>query len=914
MAKTPRVLFPEQQITLEQAFRANLPLPPTPLIGRERELAAVSHLLQQPDVRLLTLTGPGGVGKTRLALRVASDLRAQFADGVCFVPLAPIGDARLVVSTIAGVLGLWGESDLPLLERVKAWLSETQLLLLLDNFEQVAAAAPAVAELLTTAPGLKVLVTSRAALHIYGGHQFPVPPLALPDPAPLPPTAQLQEYEAVALFVQRARAVRPDFVLTDENAAAVATICARLDGLPLAIELAAARIRLLPPAAMLARLNNRLSLLTGGAQDAPARQQTLRSAIDWSYDLLDTDEQRLFRRLAVFAGGCTLEAAEAVCNAEGDLGSEILDGVASLIDKSLLRQVEPGGSEPRLAMLQTIREYALERLTNSGELDALRRRHAEFFLARAEAADAAPEVAEQDAAHQRLEVEYDNLRAALDWSAASESDVDLGLRLAGAMGEFWKIHGHIREARTYLTTLLGRAATAPPTRGRAKAVTIAARMALAEEDPLARALYEESLGLWRSLGDKYGISLALMGLGHLALYAGDLDTARTRYEEALTLRREIGNKRGAASALESLGDVAAQQGDYAQAIALCEESLALSRAIGDNWGVVHALAGIAGACANRGDYARATTLMEESLTLAQAACSRSMIAALLGGLGQLAARQGDYARAATLLDESLGMFREMEYRVHLCEVLTLRGSVALRQNDFDQAGALLEESLALARSLRNDECSCKALRALGRLALRQGQSGRARTLLEETVALHRRLPCRYDLALACDGLAMACAADGAAERAARLFGAAQALRDAISVPIIPADQAEHDQYLAATQAALGDAAFAAAWTAGQTLPPDALLEGEESGAGTESTGAPAANGGNGARLAHPAGLTAREIEVLRLVAGGLTDAQVAERLTLSPRTVSSHLYSIYSKLGVTSRTAATRFALEHALL
>jgi predicted ATPase/DNA-binding CsgD family transcriptional regulator len=913
MAKTPRVLFPEQQITLEQAFRANLPLPPTPLIGRERELAAVSHLLQQPDVRLLTLTGPGGVGKTRLALRVASDLRAQFADGVCFVPLAPIGDARLVVSTIAGVLGLWGESDLPLLERVKAWLSETQILLLLDNFEQVAAAAPAVAELLTTAPGLKVLVTSRAALHIYGGHQFPVPPLALPDPAHLPPTAQLQEYEAVALFVQRAKAVRPDFALTDENAAAVATICARLDGLPLAIELAAARSRLLPPAAMLARLNNRLSLLTGGAQDAPARQQTLRSAIDWSYDLLDADEQRLFRRLAVFAGGCTLDAAEAVCNAQGDLGSEILDGVASLIDKSLLRQVEPGGSEPRLAMLQTIREYALERLTNSGELDALRRRHAEYFLAMVEAADAAQEVAAQDSAHQRLEVEYDNLRAALDWSAASDSDADLGLRMAGAMGEFWKIHGHIREARTYLTALLARATTAPPTLGRAKAVTTAARMALTEEDPVARALYEESLNLWRALGDEYGISLALMGLGHLALFAGDLDTARTRYSEALAVRRAVGNKRGTASALESLGDVAAQQGDYAQAIALCEESLALSREIGDNWGIVHALAGIADAAAHRGDYLRATALLEESLTLAQATCSRTIIAAVLGGLGELAAQQGEYDRAAALLDECLSICRELEHRAYLCAALTQRGYVACRQHDFEQAGALLEESLALARSLRNDECSCKALRALGRLALRQGEAGRARALLEESAALHRRLPCRYDLALALDGLAIACAADGAAERAARLFGGAQALRDAISVPIIPADQAEHDQYLAATQAALGDAAFAAAWTAGQTLPPDALL-GEESGAGAESTGAPAANGGNGARLAHPAGLTAREIEVLRLVAGGLTDAQVAERLTLSPRTVSSHLYSIYSKLGVTSRTAATRFALEHALL
>ncbi|HEY6407500.1 MAG TPA: adenylate/guanylate cyclase domain-containing protein, partial [Ktedonobacteraceae bacterium] len=458
----------------------NLPAQPTPLIGREHEVATNRQLLRREEVRLVTLTGPGGTGKTRLGLQIASELRNVFADGVYFVSLAPISDPMLVMPTIAQALGIRDRVELgqPLSARLAEVLQQKQVLLLLDNFEQVIGAASQVADLLASCPQLKVLVTSREVLHVRAEHEFAVPPLELPDLAHLPEPAALARFPSVALFLQRAQAANPDFQLNATNARIVAAICVRLDGLPLAIELAAARMKLLSPQKLLARLSRRLAILTGGARDLPARQQTLRNTIEWSYHLLTAWEQRLFRRLSVFVGGCTLQAAEAVCTVPDDGAGQVLDGIASLVDKSLLKRLEQtgeGSEEPRLLMLETIREYGLEALTTSGEEQAARQAHADYFLLLAEEAEPAlkgPLLVEW---LERLEQEHDNLRAALRW-AVEGGRADLALRVGVALERFWVVRGHRNEGLAFLERALVAEAEIA-TDLRAKALLAAARLA-----------------------------------------------------------------------------------------------------------------------------------------------------------------------------------------------------------------------------------------------------------------------------------------------------------------------------------------------------------------------------------------------------------------------------------------------------
>ncbi len=519
-------------LTLD-TYPHNLPIQPTPLIGREREIAVVQQLLLREDVRLLTLTGPGGSGKTRLGLHAAAGLSNHFIDGIFFVDLAPISDAELVVPTIAQTLGVKESPTRPMLEQLQAYLQEKLLLLVLDNFEQVVSAAPRLSDLLARCSHLKLLVTSRTLLHLAAEYEFAVPPLSLPDLNHLTDLVTLSQNEAVALFIARAQALKPDFQVSNASAPAVAEICTRLDGLPLAIELAATRIKLLPPPALLARLDRRLAVLTSGVRDAPARQQTLRRTIDWSYQLLDAGEQRLFRRLSVFAGGCTLQALEEISAALDTQTPTVsaLDGVASLIDKSLLRQIEQEAAEPRLVMLETIREYGQEALEASGEAEATHQAHAAYYQALAEAAKQTWNGPQQAMWFTRLEQEHDNLRAAMNW-LLEQREAELALQMGTALWWFWYAQEHLHEGWNVLERALEkseRVATPPRARALWATGSLAASLGHVERGEV---LCQESLALSREIGDTQGMGNATFHLAHIAFARWDLAAAQSYLRRA----------------------------------------------------------------------------------------------------------------------------------------------------------------------------------------------------------------------------------------------------------------------------------------------------------------------------------------------------------------------------------------------
>jgi predicted ATPase/class 3 adenylate cyclase len=642
----------------------NLPIQPTPLLGREREVATVSALLHRNDVRLVTLTGPGGTGKTRLGLQVAAELVDDFPDGVWFVRLSRLSDPTLVVPTIAQTLGLKEAGSQPITETLQEHLRAKQLLLVLDNCEQVMGAAPEVASLLAVCPGVRALATSRIPLRLRGEKVYTVAPLPLATPGDALVPERLAQYAAVALFIERARDAWSDFAVTVANAPAIAAVCTRLDGLPLAIELAAAHVKLLPPEALLARLSSQL--LAGGARDLEARQQTMQRTIAWSEDLLTPQECVLFRRLAVFAGGCTLEACEAVCVAPPGvepLGLGVLEGLGTLVDHNLMQQRGEGG-EPRFGMLRVIREYALERLEASGEAEALHQAHAASFVALAEQAE--PELTGPEAAAwlDRLEGEHDNLRAALGW-ARERGEADTGLRLVAALWRFWWVRGHLREGRAWVERMLALAtgpgavsgtggvahtASALSAEVRTRALLAGGALALwqgdfaAAEPRLAKAAAQA-----RAAGDRRTTARALNQLGILANRQRDWERARARHEESLALYRQVGDRRGIGVALGLLGDLAVYQGDLERAADATTEALALSRQVGDRANVALTLANLGWVARKRGEVAQAEALGREALTLAWELGDPLRCAEVLENLASTAGVAGHGVRAARRL-------------------------------------------------------------------------------------------------------------------------------------------------------------------------------------------------------------------------------------------------------------------------
>jgi predicted ATPase/DNA-binding winged helix-turn-helix (wHTH) protein/Tfp pilus assembly protein PilF len=676
----------ESSATEIHGKRRDLPVPRTSFVGRERQVTEASELLLRHDCRLLTLTGPGGAGKTRLAIATAAAVADQFTGGVQFVDLASITNHELVPARLAEALKIKQVASRSVPQLIGDHLSDSgPFLLVLDNFEQVLPAATVLAETLEACPCVKIIVTSRSSLRIYGEQEFPVGSLA--------------ENAAVELFAQRAAAIWPDFALTLENIPVVRDICLRLDGLPLAIELAAARTKMLSPAAILDRLQSRLQLLTGGALDLPERQQTLRNTIDWSHDLLNEAEQKLFRRFAVFAGGGTLEAAEAVCNTRRDLGLDLFEGLASLVDKNLIQRLDRGQSELRFTMLETIREYALERLIDSGEVASTRRAHAAYCLVLAEEGN--PDLDASDRARwlAQCDLEIDNFRFALDWLFQT-MDLDWSLRLSVALFRFWDMREHISEGRARLETVL-RLAGEGRTNERARISIFLGALTSAQGDyAAAERFLEQSLSLYEEIGDQPGIAASLNALAVTARDRGDYASAQSNFERSLACWRVLGDRHAIARCLHNLGNVVKTRGDYARARWALGEATELFDELGDGIGAAWSFNQQGDIAHEQGDVATAQSLYKRALSAFRQAGDPWGSARSLTDLGSINCEQGEYCAAQAAYREALEIFAGLGHRRGIARVLEGNACLALATGNAARALTLAAAAANLRRQIR----------------------------------------------------------------------------------------------------------------------------------------------------------------------------------------------------------------------